>query len=82
MATRAGKPANTLAPVKATQEPEPGAVEQAISASSVPLLPLPKEQSVRLLAYSYYEERGRVDGYALDDWLRAEAMLGSVNEAP
>jgi Protein of unknown function (DUF2934) len=30
------------------------------------------EESIRRRAYELYEERGRVDGFALDDWLRAE----------
>ncbi len=28
-------------------------------------------------AYALYEERGRQDGQALDDWLKAEAILQS-----
>jgi hypothetical protein len=30
---------------------------------------------IRELAYRLYEERGRVDGYALLDWLEAEAIV-------
>ena len=30
---------------------------------------------VARLAYELYEQRGRVGGYDLDDWLRAEAMV-------
>jgi hypothetical protein len=85
MATRAEKPADIPAASKPAQPTEPalGAVERAISASAVPLAPgRPREESLRLLAYSYYEERGREEGYALDDWLKAEATLNSVNEAP
>lgn len=85
MATRAEKPADLAAASKPAQPTEPalGAVERAISASAVPLAPgRPREESLRLLAYSYYEERGREEGYALDDWLKAEATLNSVNEAP
>ena len=26
-------------------------------------------------AYELYEQRGRIDGYALDDWLKAETMI-------
>lgn len=33
------------------------------------------EQNVRLRAYEMYEHRGRVDGLALDDWLKAEAEV-------
>jgi hypothetical protein len=28
-------------------------------------------------AYELYEKRGRVDGYDLDDWLKAEAHLSA-----
>jgi hypothetical protein len=35
------------------------------------------EDRTRLRAYELYEERGRVPGHALDDWLRAEAELTS-----
>jgi hypothetical protein len=58
-------------------EAPPGAVETAIATAAAALLPPPRdEDAVRRLAYAYYEERGRVDGYHLDDWLRAEAELG------
>lgn len=30
---------------------------------------------VARLAYALYEQRGRVEGHALDDWLKAEAMV-------
>ena len=33
------------------------------------------EEKIRLRAYELYEERGRVDGFALDDWLQAEAEI-------
>jgi hypothetical protein len=33
------------------------------------------EERIRLRAYDLYERRGRVDGFALDDWLQAEAEL-------
>ncbi len=37
------------------------------------------EERIRLRAYEIYERRGRVDGFALDDWLQAEAeILGTV----
>jgi hypothetical protein len=31
--------------------------------------------TVAEVAYRRYEERGRVDGYALDDWLEAETIV-------
>ena len=30
------------------------------------------EHRVRMRAYDLYTQRGKVDGHALDDWLRAE----------
>ena len=33
------------------------------------------EHEIRLRAYDFYLQRGRVDGHALDDWLRAEAQV-------
>jgi hypothetical protein len=36
---------------------------------------LPREERVRQLAYSYYEQRGAGDGQAMDDWLRAEQVI-------
>ena len=41
--------------------------------------PVPIEELVRRRAYEFYEERGRQDGYAQEDWLRAEAeVVGTV----
>jgi hypothetical protein len=33
------------------------------------------EAEIRRRAYELYEQRGRVDGHELDDWLQAEAEL-------
>ena len=33
------------------------------------------EEKIRQRAYELYEERGRIDGLALDDWLQAEAEV-------
>jgi hypothetical protein len=30
---------------------------------------------IRLRAYEIYQQHGRVDGYALDDWAQAEAEI-------
>ncbi len=32
-------------------------------------------EMIRARAYRIYEERGRLDGHELDDWLQAEAEL-------
>lgn len=40
-----------------------------------PARPAPTQQEIAALAYSYWEARGRRNGSALDDWLRAERDL-------
>ncbi len=40
--------------------------------------PAELEDEIRRRAYELYEQRGRVDGYELDDWLQAEAEALSV----
>ena len=36
---------------------------------------LDRNTRIRRRAYDLYEQRGRVDGHDLDDWLQAEAEL-------
>ncbi len=48
----------------------------------IPIRPKPPdaevEEQIRQRAYQLYEERGRLDGYSIEDWLRAEEeVLGS-----
>jgi len=33
------------------------------------------QEQIRRRAYELYEQRGRGDGFALDDWLQAESEL-------
>ncbi len=33
------------------------------------------EERIRLRAYALFEQRGRLDGHDVDDWLQAEAEL-------
>lgn len=35
----------------------------------------PDEQKIRLKAYEIYEQRGRMEGRELDDWLQAEHQI-------
>ncbi len=35
----------------------------------------PVEQQIRLRAYQIFEQRGRKEGHALDDWLQAERQV-------
>lgn len=37
----------------------------------------PDIEAIRQRAYQLYQERGGVDGYAEEDWLRAEAEVKS-----
>jgi hypothetical protein len=37
--------------------------------------PSPTQEEIAALAYRYWEARGRVDGGALEDWMRAEREL-------
>jgi hypothetical protein len=39
------------------------------------------EEKIRTRAYQLHEERGRIDGHGLDDWLQAEAeVLGAKKQ--
>jgi hypothetical protein len=39
-------------------------------------------ERIRIRAYEFYEQRGRVDGFDLDDWLRAEAEVLGAHRKP
>ena len=36
------------------------------------------EEEIRRRAYRLYEQRGRIEGYALDDWVQAEAEVATT----
>jgi len=38
------------------------------------------EENVRARAYELYEMRGRIDGYAEEDWLQAESEVAVSNK--
>ncbi len=38
------------------------------------------EEDVRARAYELYEVRGRIDGHAEEDWLKAEGEVAGSNE--
>lgn len=40
------------------------------------------EDRIRHRAYQLYEQRGGVDGFALDDWLQAEAEVLRAQKQP
>jgi hypothetical protein len=49
--------------------------EQPVSSLKAPA---DLQEQVRLRAYELYEERGKVDGFEVEDWLQAEAeFLGA-----
>ena len=35
----------------------------------------PRVEEIRHRVYEIYEQRGRIDGYALEDWLEAEGQV-------
>lgn len=39
-----------------------------------------KRDLIAMKAYEMYEQRGRIDGYDLDDWLKAEAIVKGTGE--
>lgn len=44
-----------------------------VSRPRKPESPTDTEERIRRRAHELYEQRGKVDGFALDDWLQAEA---------
>jgi len=45
-------------------------------------LPIDIEERIRQRAYQLYEQRGRVDGFAFDDWLQAEGETLGAHKQP
>lgn len=43
--------------------------------TSEPVITSVNEDAIRKRAYQLYEQRGRLDGHAVDDWLAAEGEL-------
>ncbi|MGC2110865.1 MAG: DUF2934 domain-containing protein [Candidatus Korobacteraceae bacterium] len=43
--------------------------------TSEPAVTSVTEEAIRERAYELYEQRGRLDGHAVDDWLAAEAEM-------
>ncbi len=40
------------------------------------------ENRIRYRAYQLYEQRGKLDGFALDDWFQAEAEVLRAQKQP
>ena len=45
-----------------------------------PAVPQDSQELIRLRAYQLYEDRGREDGHADEDWLRAETEILSTGK--
>jgi hypothetical protein len=79
----ATSPAKTAAPKQTVQA---AGKDEAAMASPAGESTASKDEFVRQVAYDYYEARGRIGGYELDDWLRAEAeferILAAGKQAP
>ena len=65
-AARASAPATAGSPA----DPAPGSEDLA------------REAVIRLHAYTLWEQRGRNDGHAMEDWLQAEAELARLAGRP
>jgi hypothetical protein len=52
-----------------------GAKESTMVRISAEELQHPLDEQIRKRAYELYEQRGRIDGQELDDWLQAELEL-------
>lgn len=50
--------------------------------SPKPAQPNDIEESIRRRAYELYEQRGRIEGFALDDWLQAEREILGAQKPP
>ncbi len=65
--------------MKNTEQKQADPVLPDQSGRMMPIDPLgtnaPREERVRIRAYELYERRGREDGYADYDWMRAEAEV-------
>ena len=47
-----------------------------------PATPVEVEDIIRRRAYEIYEQRGKADGFELDDWVQAEAEVLGSREMP
>ena len=60
------------------QETPPAAAKAKKPKAGKPAAAIPAEgheEAVRRMAYLLYEQRGCIDGYEVEDWLRAEALV-------
>ena len=63
-------PAAVAAQASRASQPQAATAPPAADAGGVE----DRTESVRRMAYAFYEERGCVDGHDVEDWLRAESL--------
>jgi hypothetical protein len=68
-----------MATAMATTNPPSTCVQKKRNLHVHTLLETDLEQRIRNRAYELYEARGREDGYAVDDWLRAEHQIWGLH---
>jgi hypothetical protein len=66
--------ADTVKKAKASAKPRKTAVKKE-KAAQPPRPAMPPREEIEKLARAYWEQRGYQDGYAEQDWLRAEQEL-------
>ena len=66
--------ADTVKKTKATAKPRNTATKKE-KVAQLPKLAMPSRAEIEVLAQRYWAQRGYTDGYAEQDWLRAEQEL-------
>lgn len=66
--------AETVKKAKAPAKPRKTAAKK-VKATPAPASALPPREEIEKLARAYWEQRGYQDGFAEQDWLRAEQEL-------
>lgn len=80
-ATRRASPAKAPKPVGGRKAAAPetsfpeSALPQGSLAQASPADTTARDELIRQAAWSFYEQRGCLDGYDLEDWLSAEALI-------
>jgi hypothetical protein len=77
--TRKSPPKPTSAPGNAAHKHHgKKSVEAAVETAPTPVAVSVSREDIAKLAYSYWEARGQQDGFAEQDWLRAERELSKL----
>jgi Protein of unknown function (DUF2934) len=66
--------ADTVKKAKAPAKPRKTA-DKKVTAGTTPSVVMPSQEEIRKLAADYWAQRGFQDGYAEQDWFRAEQEL-------